>query len=135
MIERSEVFPRVRALIADSLAVAESGVTPDSRLIDDLGADSLDFVDLMFAIEKAFGVKLREADLNFLTRLDFSSPTVMKDGFLTLETIDAIAPLLPGLQHVPDRARVTPGELFSLLTVETLCLMIERRLSTPDPAA
>ena len=134
MMQRSEVFPRVRALIADSLAVAESSVTPDSRLIDDLGADSLDFVDLMFAIEKAFGVKLREADLNFLTRLDFSSPTVMKDGFLTRETIDSIAPLLPGLQHVPDRARVTPGELFSLLTVETLCLMIERRLSTPGPA-
>ena len=135
MMQRSEVFPRVRALIADSLAVAETSVTPDSRLIDDLGADSLDFVDLMFAIEKAFGVKLREADLNFLTRLDFSSPTVMKDGFLTQETLDSIAPLLPGLQHVPDRARVTPGELFSLLTVETLCLMIERRLSTPGPAA
>ena len=58
----------------------------------------------------------------------------MKDGFLTPETIDAIAPLLPGLQHVPNRARVTPGELFSLLTVETLCLMIERRLSTSGPA-
>jgi acyl carrier protein len=112
----------------------ESRVTADSRLIDDLGADSLDFVDLIFAIEKAFGVKLREADLNFLTRLDFSSPTVMKDGFLTRDTIEALAPLLPGLQHVADRNRVTPGELFSLLTVETLCLMIERRLPTPGQA-
>jgi acyl carrier protein len=134
MMQRSEVFPKVQALIADSLAVPEAGVTPGSRLIDDLGADSLDFVDLIFAIEKAFGVKLREADLNFLTRLDFSSPTVMKDGFLTPETIDAIAPLLPGLQQVPDRGRVTPGELFSLLTVETLCLMIERRLSSSGQA-
>ena len=134
-MSRSDILPRVRALIADSLAVDESRVAADSRLIDDLGADSLDFVDLIFAIEKAFGVKLREADLNFLTRLDFSSPTVMKDGFLTRDTIEALAPLLPGLQHVADRNRVTPGELFSLLTVETLCLMIERRLSTPDPAA
>jgi hypothetical protein len=65
--------------------------------------------------------------LNFLTGLDFSSPTVMKDGFLTAETVAAIAPLLPALQNVPDRARVTPGQLFSLLTVETLCLMIVRR--------
>jgi acyl carrier protein len=123
----SEVFPRVRALIADSLAIDEAGITLESRLINDLGADSLDFVDLVFAIEKAFGVKLREADLNFLARLDFTSPTVMKDGFLTPETIEAIAPLLPALRNVPDRGRVTPGELFSLLTVETLCLMIERR--------
>ena len=124
----SDVFPRVRALIADSLAVDEASVTLESRLIDDLGADSLDFVDLVFAIEKTFGVKLREADLNFLARLDFSSPSVMKDGFLTAETIDAIAPLLPALRNVPDRGRVTPGELFSLLTVQTLCLMIERRM-------
>ena len=115
-------------MIADSLAIEASTVTPESRLIDDLGADSLDFVDLMFAIEREFGVKLREADLNFLTRLDFSSPTVMKDGFLTSETIAAVAPLLPALRQVPDPARVTPGQLFSLLTVETLCLMIERRL-------
>jgi acyl carrier protein len=119
-------------MIADSLAIEASTVTPESRLIDDLGADSLDFVDLMFAIEREFGVKLREADLNFLTRLDFSSPTVMKDGFLTSETIAAVAPLLPALRQVPDPARVTPGQLFSLLTVETLCLMIERRLPGSD---
>ena len=122
-----DVFPTLRKMIAESLALDEAEITLESRLIDDLGADSLDFVDLMFAIEKAFGVKLREADLNFLTGLDFSSPTVMKDGFLTSETVTAIAPLLPALQSVPDRTRVTPRELFSLLTVETLCLMIERR--------
>jgi acyl carrier protein len=116
-------------MIADSLAVPEAEVTPQARLIDDLGADSLDFVDLVFAIEKTFGVKLRESDLTFLTRLDFSSPSVMKDGFLTPETIDSIAPLLPALENVPDRSRLTPGELFSLLTVETLCRMIERRRS------
>ena len=124
-----DVFTRVRALIADSLALQESGITPQSRLIDDLGADSLDFVDLTFAIENAFGVKLREAELNFLTRLDFSSPAVMQGGYLTRDTIASIRPLLPALDRAPDPDRVTPGELFSLLTVETLCLMVQRRLS------
>ena len=124
-----DVFTRVRALIADSLALQESAITPQSRLIDDLGADSLDFVDLTFAIEKAFGVKLREAELNFLTRLDFSSPAVMQGGYLTRDTIASIRPLLPALDRAPDPDRVTPGELFSLLTVETLCLMVQRRLS------
>jgi len=124
-----DVFTRVRALIADSLALQDAGITPQSRLIDDLGADSLDFVDLTFAIEKAFGVKLREAELNFLTRLDFSSPAVMQGGYLTRDTIASIRPLLPALDRAPDPDRVTPGELFSLLTVETLCLMVQRRLS------
>jgi len=126
--QTADVFAKLRALIADSLAIDESSVTLESRLIDDLGADSLDFVDLMFAIEKAFGIKLRESDMNFLTRLDFSSPAVMRDGFLTEETIRSIQPLLPALERVADPARVTPSTLFSLLTVETLCLMVQRRL-------
>jgi acyl carrier protein len=117
-------------MIADSLAVDAGEVTPESRLIDDLGADSLDFVDLVFAIEKEFDVKLREADLNFLGRLDFSSPTVMKDGFITEQTLETLAPMLPALQHVADRAHVTPGQLFSMLTVDSVRLMIERRLAS-----
>jgi acyl carrier protein len=128
MTQTADVFAKLRALIADSLAIDESNVTLESRLIDDLGADSLDFVDLMFAIEKAFGIKLRESDMNFLTRLDFSSPAVMRDGFLTEETIRSIQPLLPALDRVADPARVRPSTLFSLLTVETLCLMVQRRL-------
>jgi acyl carrier protein len=127
---RPDVFPALCVMLADSLAIDASAIRRESRLIDDLGADSLDFVDIMFAIERAFGVKLREADLNFLARLDFSSPAVMRDGVLTPETIAALVPLMPALQRVADPSRVTPGQLFSLLTVETLCLMIERRL--PD---
>lgn len=124
---RGEFFPKLRAMIADSLAIEERDVSLESRLIDDLGADSLDFVDLVFAIEKEFGVRLREADLDFLGRLDFTSPAVIKEGFLTEQTIQALSPVMPALERVADRNRVTPGELFSMLTVESLCLMIERR--------
>jgi acyl carrier protein len=134
-MERSEMFGRLRAMLADSLAISETGITPQSRLIDELGADSLDFVDLMFAIEKAFGVKIPEGDFYFLTRLDFSSPTVMRDGFLTTEIIDRLAPLLPELAAVPDRSRITPGQIFSLMTVESLCIMIERQREKLEPDA
>ena len=125
-MNRDSILPKLRAMIADSLAVDESRVVSDARLIDDLGADSLDFVDLVFAIEKEFGVKVREADFNFLARLDFSSPEVMRDGFITRGTIDTLLPLLPALASAEDRDRITPRQLFSYLTVESLCLMIER---------
>lgn len=125
-MHRDSILPKLRAMIADSLAVEESRVVADARLIDDLGADSLDFVDLVFAIEKEFGVKVREADFNFLARLDFSSPEVMRDGFMTRTTIDSLVPLLPALAAAEDRDRITPRQLFSYLTVESLCLMIER---------
>ena len=133
VITREEIFLRLRTMIGDSLAVPEAEITLQSRLIDDLGADSLDFVDLVFAIEKEFGARIREADFNFLARLDFSSPAVMREGFLTPETIERLRPLLPGLATVPDQTRVSPGELFSLMTVESLCIMIERKkISTTE---
>jgi len=111
-------------MIADSLAIDASDISFQSRLIDDLGADSLDFVDLIFAIEKEFGVRVREADFNFLAKLDFTSPTVMQDGFITAETIERLLPLLPALAN---RDHVTPQQLFSFMTVESLCVMIERQ--------
>lgn len=125
-MDKDSILPKLRSMIADSLAVDESRVVPDARLIDDLGADSLDFVDLVFAIEKEFGVKVREADFNFLSRLDFSSPEVMRDGFITRTTIDSLLPLLPALTTAPDRDHITPRQLFSYLTVDSLRLMIER---------
>ncbi len=127
-MDRDAIFEGVRAIVADSLAVDEAGIARSSRLIADLGADSLDFIDMIFAIEKRFGVSARDAELSFLTRLDFSSPTVMKEGFLTRETIDRLRGWLPALDDVPDPARVTPRQLFSLIAVETLCLTVERKL-------
>lgn len=131
-MNREETVSKMRSLVADSLALKPEEVRADSRLIADLGADSLDFVDLMFMIEKAFGVKIREGELDFISRLDFSSPEVMRGGFLTAATIDRLKPLLPALGSVPDPAKVTPAQLFSLISVETLCVIVERKLLTPN---
>jgi acyl carrier protein len=126
---RAEVETTMIALVADSLAVPKNEVTARSRLFEDLGADSLDFIDIVFSIEKAFSIKVRDSELDFLSRLDFSSPAVMRDGHLTRETVDRMAPWLPRLREVPDRGAVTPRELFSLIDVETLCALVERKLA------
>lgn len=124
-----QVVTEVRRLLADRLAVKLEIIALDSRLIDDLGADSLDFIDLVFNLEKKFGIKIPEDEFDFLARLDFTSVEVMRDGFLTVETVEKLEPRLPRLAELPDPARVTPKDLFGLLTVETLCELVESRLS------
>lgn len=126
---RSEILERIRPIVADSLAVPLEDVSEQSRLIDELGADSLDFIDIVFSLERTFGLRIREGELDFLSRLDFSSPAVLRDGFLTVETVEKLKTSLPALAGEPDTARITPGRLFSLITIETLCLMVERRLA------
>jgi len=118
----------MRSLVADSLALKEDEIQPQCRLTDDLGADSLDFIDIIFGIEKKFEVKVRDGELDFISRLDFSSPKVMRQGYLTLETIQRLTKRLPALEQVQDPAKVTPAQLFSFITIETLCIMVEEEL-------
>ena len=73
-----ETFDTIQACVADSLALDLDEVTLTSRLSPDLGADSLDLVDMIFMLEKAFGVKIREGELSFLSKLDISSQEVEK---------------------------------------------------------
>ena len=127
-MNREEIYRAMRSLVADSLALKEDEIQPQCRLTDDLGADSLDFIDMIFAIEKKFGIKLRDGELDFILRLDFSSPQVMRQGYLTLETIERLKKQLPALEQVQDPAKVTPAQLFSLITIETLCIMVEEEL-------
>jgi acyl carrier protein len=134
-MSRPEVFQIVQRCVAESLAVESSEVTPESRLVDDLGASSLDFIDIVFMLEKELDISVRSSEFSFLTKLDFSSPKVMKDGFLTRETIDRLREWLPALDRLPDPEKVTPRNLFSLITVETICVIAERRIEAKGQGA
>ena len=127
-MDREKIREVMRGLVADSLALKVEEVKVESRLTDDLGADSLDFIDIIFLIEKRFGIRVRDGEFDFVSRLDFSSPKVMREGFLTSEAIEKLKERLPALNQVPDLTKVTPAKLFSLISVETLCLLVERKV-------
>ncbi len=121
------IFQTVKALIVDALALEPDEVKLESRLVDDLGADSLDFVDIVFQLDQELDIKVRDGEFNFLTRLDFSSPEVMQEGFLTEPVIAELEKWLPAIAQQPDRTRITPQQLFSLITVEAICIVAARR--------
>jgi len=54
----SDIEVRLKKIVAKNLDICESRITPDSRYIDDLGADSLDQVELIMALEEEFGVEI-----------------------------------------------------------------------------
>ena len=57
-----EVFDKVKEIIVEQLGVAETAITPDASFIDDLGADSLDIVELIMALEEEFDIEIPDAD-------------------------------------------------------------------------
>jgi acyl carrier protein len=62
MAGREDIAERVKRLIAENLGVALEEVRPDASFIDDLGADSLDQVELVMAIEKEFDIEIPDED-------------------------------------------------------------------------
>ena len=60
---KEEIFDNLKELVVDQLGVEEDEVTMEASMQDDLGADSLDLVDLVMSVEEEFGVKVADEDL------------------------------------------------------------------------
>jgi acyl carrier protein len=66
-LSRDEVYVKVRSVIVEQLGVSEEEVTDSASFTDDLGADSLDTVELVMALEEEFGTEIADEDAEKLT--------------------------------------------------------------------
>ena len=127
-MERNEGIARVIAVVAECLDLEMDEVEADSQLIPDLGADSLDFVDLLFALGEEFGVKMRDKGFDFLARLDVNNPEVVKQGYLTERAAEDLQEFLPDIGDDPESLHIS--HLFDQITVETLWRVVRSRLDS-----
>lgn len=127
-LNRDQGIEIVRTIVAECLAREISEVLPESRLIGDLAADSLDFVDLIFTLEKRFGVQLRENDLNPMSRVPGQGTVIVE--FLPGEVVSRLLPWLPELALAPDLSRIRPSQILPLVTVESLWCLLEQKIKT-----
>jgi acyl carrier protein len=66
-MEREELLKKVRSIVADKLSISEDQITEEASFIDDLGADSLDTVELVMALEDEFGMDIPDEEAEKLT--------------------------------------------------------------------
>ncbi len=119
------IEPRVIRCIAESLAIDPASVTPDARLIGDLDADSLDFIDILFGLEREFALKLRSADVDAFLRADFSERALVDGRYVRPEDVDRLAEWMPTLAEVLDKTHVTPAKVFGHISVGTFVRIVE----------
>jgi acyl carrier protein len=121
-----DVFPRVAEIIADALARDRAEVRPESRLIADLGAESIDFLDIVFRLEQAFAVQIPRGQILEEARGDLSEEEFHRDGVLSAA---GLARLRAVLDEVPAE-RIAPGlrvdDVPQLFTVTTFCRAVQR---------
>ncbi|MEM6749264.1 MAG: acyl carrier protein [Planctomycetota bacterium] len=80
-MNRDEVLAKVREVLEDALGVDEDEVTPEAKLVGDLGAESIDFLDIVFRLEKAFSIKIEQSEL--FPENVLQDPNYVVDGKVT----------------------------------------------------
>ena len=81
MATQEEVFEKVKTALVDALGVDDDEVTREATMVGDLGAESIDFLDIVFRLEKAFGIEIPRSELfpdDVLTNAEY-----VKDGKVT----------------------------------------------------
>ncbi len=124
---RDDIFKKIQTILVDALAVDEGDVTMEAILTKDLGAESIDFLDIVFKLEQAFGIKIAQGEL--FPEGGAQDARFVKDGKITPEGITSLKGRMPhidftGFEKDPQLTRV--GELFK---VETLVKFVEWKMS------
>ncbi|WP_019217889.1 acyl carrier protein [Legionella tunisiensis] len=118
------VYPKVREIIADVLVIDEDEVSLNSRLIADLGAESIDFLDLVFQLEKEFAIKIPRGQLEKNARGDLAEDEFEKGGVLTAKGMQALKNYLSEVPAEHFKANMKVNEIPMLFTVETFCKLV-----------
>ncbi|MBM97661.1 MAG: acyl carrier protein [Planctomycetaceae bacterium] len=118
MPTEQEVFEKIRAALVDALGVDDDEVTPDATLVGDLGAESIDFLDIVFRLEKAFNIEIPRAELfpeDILTNAEY-----VQDGKVTDEGVSELKKRMPFADLSKFEANPLVQEFGNLLTVNDM---------------
>jgi acyl carrier protein len=118
------VLPTVSATIADALGCDLEDVKPDASLIDDLDAESIDFLDMVFRLERAFKVKIPRGKIVENARGTLTEAQFEQNGLVTEV---GLAQLRSYLSEVPSERFKIPTKVKDiprLFTTETFCKLV-----------
>lgn len=123
---RDEIYSKVRDILVDALAVDEDEVTPNARLTTDLGAESIDILDISFKLDQAFGFKIQQGEL--FPEGSLQDPRFVKDGRVTSEGIAMLKEKLPHVDFSAWEADPQVAKTLELFTVDSIVRFVERKL-------
>ena len=122
-----EVFNNVRTALVDALGVEDDEVIGDATLVGDLGAESIDFLDIVFRLEKAFNIEIPRAELfpeDILTNSEY-----VKDGKVTDTGVAELKKRMPFADLTKFEANPMVQDFGNLLTVSDLCRYVETKVA------
>ena len=122
-----EIFDSVKEILIDALACDDDEVTSDATLVGDLGAESIDFLDIVFNLEQNFSIEIPRSELfpeDILTNDEF-----VADGNVTEAGLAALGERMPFIDLSTFSSNPRVQDFGNLMTVGDLCKYIEGKTS------
>ncbi|MGD9126072.1 MAG: acyl carrier protein [Planctomycetia bacterium] len=126
MPSKEEIFEKIQEALVDALGVDDDEVTEDATLVGDLGAESIDFLDIIFRLEKAFDIQIPRGELfpeDILTSTDY-----VKEGKMTEEGIVELKKRMPFANLDAFEKNPVVQDFGNLLTVADIVRFIESKV-------
>ena len=123
---RDEIYDKVRLVLMDALVVDEDEVTPEAVLTVDLGAESIDFLDIVFKIEQAFDFKIEQGEL-FPDNVT-QDPEFVQEGKVTDKGLAALKERLPHADFSKLEGDRSVEKVAEIFTVDALVNFVDAKL-------
>ena len=125
---QDDVFSKVREVLKDALGVDDEEVAPDAKLTEDLGAESIDFLDIAFRLEKAFNIKIEQGEM--LPENVLNDSRYVLDGRVTDEGMAELRRRMPhaNLDEFEESGRKVE-DFPSVFTVDAVVKFVQTKLA------
>jgi acyl carrier protein len=127
MATTEEIYGKVSEILVDALGVDDDEVTPAATLMGDLGAESIDFLDIVFRLEKTFAIKIPREEL-FPEQLKNPEAGFVKDGVVTAAGLEELRTKMPHLDVSKLAADPKVENVQDLITVQMVVNFLKRKL-------
>src|SRR6202158_4380530 len=131
MPTQDEIFSKVSATLVEALNVDEEDVTPTSTLQGDLGAESIDFLDIVFRLEREFGIKIPRGEL-FPESIFQGDPELVQNGRVTQRGLTELRTRMPFADLQQFEKDPELSHLSDLFTVDLIARYIQGKISSAN---
>ena len=128
MPSQEEIYSKVSATLVEALNVDEDEIKPTSTLQGDLGAESIDFLDIVFRLEREFGIKIPRGEL-FPESIFQGDPEFVQDGKLTPKGLTELKERMPFADLTKFEQNPDFEGLRDLFTVDLISRYIQSKLA------
>ena len=128
MTASDEIYGKVTQVLVESLNVEEDDLTPTATLQGDLGAESIDFLDIVFRLEREFGIKIPRGEL-FPESIFQGDPEMVLNGRVTARGIEELRSKMPFADLTEFVANPDISHMSDLFTVDLIARYVEGKLA------